>query len=193
MNYTGNKIQLSAKCALITAFFSAAAPVVMIAILAAPIGAQGARVGSYNTLKRKVETEMAQMESENAGIEHMIALKRAAQDPNVKAQLLTQMLHAHKRLRRMYQVYSKDLDRLRYEYPSRGRDRKHSQLPRKYSNFRLRSLEDMEKGSGLDQSLDETKQQLIETYGLREKHRKHVVEPARPRHKDEKDRPKLVE
>lgn len=159
----------------------------------ATMWASRAQADTYREVRQQVDAEMTEMQSLNKSIQQLAVEKDETTDPDKKAEILSKMLKAHQHLRAVYKSYSNDLDRLRYEFPDNG-DHSRDRLPASFSHFKLRSLQDIEKGSDLDKELDQAKHQLIETYGLKHKNKNKLHGKGHGGGvKPDLNRPKLVE
>ncbi len=117
-------------------------------------------VESYRNVRARVMGYVTQMKASEDKIQMLSREKKSTKDGSKQNELITQMLTEHTDLEKVFKDYQREYSRMVYEYPDKG-----DEAPRKYTRFRLKSLDELEQGAGLDTDLDRARAQLHKTYG----------------------------
>jgi hypothetical protein len=92
-------------------------------------------------------------------IQALIVKKNQNRDPQVRDQLLKEIIKKNDDLKRIYKDYKNEKEHVRFEHPEMG-----DKTERKYRHVKLKSLEDLEGEQGLDGQLSKVKRKVEEQY-----------------------------
>ncbi|MES2964583.1 MAG: hypothetical protein V4760_11885 [Bdellovibrionota bacterium] len=114
---------------------------------------------TYNEDLSKLQGFDREIDDLQKGIHHMVAEKKHTDEKTAVKQLVDQIAESYKRLQKV----SNDRERLwlhiRFKHPEQA-----TALEKRYTRFKLKTLEDMEAEVGIDGRLDRIKARVMATF-----------------------------
>lgn len=110
------------------------------------------KVSKLNSVKSRIEIAEEQ-------IQQLIKAKSQSDSEEKKREIIRQMVTAHNDMKKDIEEYNRLRAEVKYRFPNKGED-----IERRYVAIGQRSLEELERGSGLDQVLDKTKAKIEKKY-----------------------------
>lgn len=114
---------------------------------------------SYTEDQTKLQGHMREIEELRERIHHLVAEKKHADEKSEVKMLVDQIAEAYKRLKKVNHDHEALWLHIRFKHPEQA-----SSLEKKYTRFKLKSLEDMEAEVGIDGRLDRIKAKVLATF-----------------------------
>ena len=111
----------------------------------------------YHTeFEKQEKTKMNSLETKISGF---VVKKRTVKDPEKLKIVLDQIRTGYGELKTHATDYNENLTHMRYRHPAKG-----DETNRKYSLYKMRTLQDMENAVGIDGQLDRVKRKMVKVY-----------------------------
>lgn len=114
----------------------------------------------YRSVFAKVQSKIAQIHSLEAQVNHLIEAKNHSTSSEQAKLYVDEMIRTYDQLKVVHEDYSKEMIRLKYQYPDQGET-----FQRRYPRLELRTLDEMEVKYGLNGELDRVLVKMRQVYG----------------------------
>lgn len=126
----------------------------------------------------------------------LIEQKKSTKDNDKISKILEELVKEHNKLSELYDEFEKEKYHIKYEHPEEG-----STIERRYSPYKLKTLQEFESEGGIDGRLSQIKPRVLKKYGdpippetkekSEKKEQKEKQKPKKEEKPKEDDHPKL--